>query len=566
MALQHETGNSGDTITAQQVRSLLDRGEIDEASALCDAFSRQSPDSWRVERLRCRIALAREQFDAADQHIAAAHAKGAPPVVEKKLQLALSRKRGAISQTIAALQALCILEPDKATWVKQLLREQITDERADNAADTLERLLRLAPDVDLRFRELVKLSDHLGVERTFRMLANCLDIAPENRTILAVRAFKSFDCHAPDAGLKDLAALLSNAPEWSFPRLLEKRMEVCLDETEDALRRLEEMQTSFPRNPSILWSLARALDHSGDVGRSRQLIADNWNWASEYEPPRWYLTVSQAFNGPAKVHRLLGLNRVNDAYEIASRPQQVALLAEALDLPETPTEEITAYNDTDDVMIFGPNRPRGVVLTFDGLRGVPGVHPGILDRFFGALGLTQIALSDQSRMIYLQGVRGLGNCFDETVSVLSKLVSTLPGHTNIYTFANSGGTLGSICYAEAMGARASLVFAPNATIDAKFKDVIGDERAGIILRRLTRNLDVERFDLNLVLARTDPAFKVSSYVNAKDPVALAHGEMLDKMDRVSSTYLSSDENASALLLAAHQIGFMAVLRDAFALT
>ena len=565
MAFQQETVSADDTITVQNVRSLLDRGEIDEASANCEVLFQLSPDDWRVERLRFRIALAREQFDAADLHLAAVEAKRAPPVIQNRMMLALGRKRGSASEMVVALKALSSLEPDKPTWLKQLLRQQIIDEQADEAVKTLERLLSLAPDVDLRFQELVSLTNSLGPQRTSSMLAKCLEISPDHPAVLAVRALKSFDSGAPDAGLNDLTVLLSNSPECVLPRLLQKRMEEGLDETSDAVLRLQTLQASFPRNPSVLWSLARALDHSGEVERSRLLIADNWSWASQHEPPSWYLTDSKTSNGPAKVHRLLGLNRIEEAEQIASKPEQVALLAEAMALPETPPDEISAYNEAEDVMVFGPNRQRGVVLTFGGLRGVPGIHPEVLDRFFGALDLTQVCLSDQSRMLYFQGVRALGPDFDATIAALAELISSLPGGENIYTFANSGGTIGSICYAEALGARASLVFAPAATINPKYKDVIGDRRAGIVFRRLTRTVDLERFDLEAILARTDPRFKVSSYVNSENPVGMAHGRMLDKMERVSTNYLSSDETVPALLLAAHQIGLMTVLRVAYAI-
>jgi hypothetical protein len=262
---------------------------------------------------------------------------------------------------------------------------------------------------------------------------------------------------------------------------------------------------------------------------------------------------------------LLMANNISGALEHAPTEDDKNLLKQVLEISETKFPAMGLVDYSTEISVAGVERPNGIVLVFGGLADKVSVPPHILDYFFAELGLTAIYLRDFSRLIYLNGIKSLGKSLDETLAALADVVSKFEPDKPLFTFGNSAGGLAAMIYGEALGAKSSLVFSPPATVNPVDKDKLGEKRAGIVYRRLFRNLDHKKLDLRAILERSHQDYHVNVYVGAESNFDRPHAEMIASMPKTNIKYIDGLGQHNAFIPAASRFGMLNILRDSFSL-
>jgi len=100
------------------------------------------------------------------------------------------------------------------------------------------------------------------------------------------------------------------------------------------------------------------------------------------------------------------------------------------------------------------------LLVFTGAADGVSMPLGIFDRYLAGLDVTVIYLKDFRRLVYLSGIRSLGDDFDATIAAMRNLLSNL-GVQRVVTLGNCDGGLASIRYGIELGADRIIAAGPS---------------------------------------------------------------------------------------------------------
>lgn len=549
-----------------EVARLIEARDFESARRVSEAAVTADPNAAAPHLWLAQIALSDGRLADARVHLDAAIGNGAPEARVARLELALARREG--RPRLPWLERLVALEPHEPRWLREVFDLQFAARRNGLALAALNRLLDLAPD-PAAMQSLVALVDRIPgecVETCARLVA----AAPDDWSLRTVLATALALAGRMDEAWDEVATLVDLAPGRSFPPRLHVAIGTRLQE--DAHRaRLERVFEAHPRSAGLLWSLVTFLDTRGETARARALVREHWDWARHTTPPQdlviWeYVDAATAGalddpGSPLHFQVLLFNNRIEEAIAFAPRRQVAPLLRQALALARSGVVAMPPLRDPGEVTVSGQDRPNGTVLVFAGIRDQAWLPAHLLDLFFAKRGLRAIYLRDYSRLAFLRGLASIGPSLDATIAHLRSLAGERRGP--LYTLGMSAGGVGAVAYAEALGARASLVFSPQTTFAADEAARIGDARARAWARRLRESVDVHGFDMRDILPRMPAGYRVTAYAGAANPEDTAHVQRIAALPNVRVELIEGEAEHSTLGPATARVPFLRILAEAF---
>lgn len=184
-------------------------------------------------------------------------------------------------------------------------------------------------------------------------------------------------------------------------------------------------------------------------------------------------------------------------------------------------------------VIVSPRAPgEKVALVFTGLADRAAFPIAVLDAYLAAANLTAVYLRDHQRLLFCNGIATLGVDFASTVEALQSLTERL-GARSIVTIGTSGGGLGALNYAIALGAQRSLCFSAPTNVSSTFLKQIEDRRGRAVVRRLDKYAPEELRDVRPRLLAASQRPSVNLVFGEDMPVDRAHAEHLRGIEGVT---------------------------------
>lgn len=564
-----------DTIRAglMKARAYLEEGQYSEAYKACDELSANYPQSWQPDVVKTRTAFLQNDLSKAEAAIAQLELKNAPELVIHKLRCTLVRHKHDVHGQIISLQNILAHEPDVENWHRQLIDVLSSTQNTMLFFKALKAYLDLNPKAEISYATFLKVMRNMKLGAFIDCISDLTREFSENRSLRLSRAAALAKADRLSEGWNDIIMACQNNENIVFPASLLRKIRDALAEDPSYPPKVEALYKSNPKSSTIFWLYSNMLDSFGKVDAYQTLIKDNWDWVSKKNPTvkatlcmlaeTGEVAPDKHMTGQKLFHSYLLADEIEKAIDVAPTQDEAAVLKQIMDARRERKQDIDYRSHFDNVTISGPDRPNGTVLVFGGFDDKYWLPANTLDHIFAEVGLTAIYLKDFTRLIYLDGIKTLGSSYDETISELSRRINHINPGKPIYTFGQSAGSLAAMIYGEALNAEASLVFSPNATIDLDDQPLLGEERHKLIWRRLFKNLDPTKFDLEKILERSSISYRVTAYVGADHELDVNHAKMIEKMPRTKVHYLEGLDSHNAFMPAASRLGLVNIVKLAY---
>lgn len=448
-------------------------------------------------------------------------------------------------------------------------------ENYPEAMEAIQSFLKHFPERQIGGKYLLAVSKHLDTKGFINWLTELIEIAPNSALLLHLRASYFFRIDDAAGAFNDIAKSCELDPFRRFRFGSETYLGKLVAANPDYYSKLETLYNQYPRNASLLWTWARMLMDSGQVDAYRAAVETNWSWAKNENPPgfiQYYMSCvdnsrinPDSLRGKHLYNFHLMANDIEAAHACAQNPQDKAITKQILEtIPsEYPVMDVLDYRK--DSLIIGRDRPNGVVLTFGGLFDKAAMPAHILDYFFAELGLTVIHLQDFKRHIYLNGIQPYGATLSETITILKQEIKVLGRNKPLYTFGNSAGGLAAMIYGAKLGAKRTVVFSPPASVNPDFLNKISEGRAGIVRRRLIKNINHEETNLARILSEAGGDYKAYVYVGGECENDVAHAKLIEDMPKTKVHYFPNSDVHTAFPTAVERIGLLNLMKNDFEL-
>jgi hypothetical protein len=166
-----------------------------------------------------------------------------------------------------------------------------------------------------------------------------------------------------------------------------------------------------------------------------------------------------------------------------------------------------------------------LVVVFTGLKDRVSVALPTIDRFFAARGWSAMYCRDFSRQLYLGGIRSLGSDIESTADAIAEHACRMQAG-RLFVIGNSAGGYAAIRYGARLAADGIAVFGAPTNASTSFLQSIGDERAGLLARRLERSPHRDWLDLRSVLIDSGSVSPIDLYYGAGMPQDRSHARHL----------------------------------------
>jgi tetratricopeptide (TPR) repeat protein len=254
-----------------------------------------------------------------------------------------------------------------------------------------------------------------------------------------------------------LAELNPQTPRWSIKRV---QLLNWLGHVEDAKRELDVVRTRWPEDPSLRAFLK-------NFGPGSALNREHG--------------VATAREGTDRAPNTSAGDDIFEALADAAPPERQ--WRRSLVVPD-PQLEVQVAQVRDAI---------SAVLVFTGAADGVSMPLPIFDRYLAALDVTVIYLKDFRRLVYLGGIRALGQNMADTIVALRKLIDGL-GVEHLATIGNCDGASAAIRYGIELGATRIIAASPSTHFHRESLSVL-DQGRHFKQKRLAENVPPEMIDL-----------------------------------------------------------------------
>lgn len=267
----------------------------------------------------------------------------------------------------------------------------------------------------------------------------------------------------------------------------------------------------------------------------------------------------------AAFQKAVNEDRWHDAIAHTDNEDLKSFVRQALPLLDSGKARLSYPALEEEVIVSGPERPNGIVFIFTGLADALIVPINLIDIFLAELGLTAVYCRDFQRMIGCNGIKSLGNDFDETVEGLKSLIAEYGENKPVFTMGNSAGGYLAGIYGAKIGAQASLLFSPVYSVDAaELLDRFQDKRARVVIRRINKSCDLSRLRMSDAMEEMGDR-PVTAYVPTGNNEDARHAQGFASHPNVTIHELDHFTGHATITRAAGQRGFLNVVKDAYGL-
>lgn len=467
-------------------------GDADGAiSAAQEGLRQDSACEWAFLILQ-RIAVERGGaglFDILDKAVADSSVPPDFPNLAAALQLLPKEERRTLSDRISH------------KWPDDLKLRLEFASAAGEVDDILAILLHLygsEPDRIVHIGQLVRLQlfrgDLSDATKLARKAVELYPSYPETHQVLYLALLQT-------AGRKDVAEAIRNAIATSsaYPKFKQIKLTLFGLETEEALELKARMIARWPESAQDL-----------EIGRSKYAQA-----------------VDLALTGQ-RDEALLYLARQADA-ETETEISEVVELIKSLPDPADLKRPIVV--DTGEEVVMSAPSTNGVtVLFFTGLADRVGLDCEAMDSFCAASGAATIFLRDETKMIFLMGIRSLAKGRAATVEALRDRLEAI-GTRELIVFGSSGGSYSSVTYGLELGAARIIGLGAQTSIHHFLKPG-GDPRVKLLIERIKEHFDPDLLDLKKVWQTFSEPPRLDLYFGAENRDDAAHANHMAGLDNV----------------------------------
>jgi tetratricopeptide (TPR) repeat protein len=225
----------------QAAQEALDRHDWDEARAQLQACLTAWPDSPEVHRLAARVARRLELFNEAQTHLDTCQ-----------------RLQGGETPAVQVERVLLRVHRGDLAGAEDFLRERV----AQDDPDTVEILDTLSAALILKYR----------VAEAHRCLDDLLRRQPDHFHALVRHGWTAQSQSWYPLAVESLQKALALRPDVDNVRLSLAEIQVVLGRFEEAQPHLEYLRRRQPRNPAVLFGLARCLAGQNQKEQAVQLL------------------------------------------------------------------------------------------------------------------------------------------------------------------------------------------------------------------------------------------------------------------------------------------------------
>lgn len=566
---------NADPSSLKEAQRFLVEGNLTKARHICKTFISKDPKAWPPHLLLARIALKSNQIEDIENHIALAKERGAPDLPLVKFREQVASRNGELDLQIQLLNQIIKVEPDVERWHLRRIAALLSRHRHSEAYVTLEELLTRLPEVEIPASLFDETAETVGAYTIPARISDWVDLAPKNWSLRIMRAIHLARLDKMSEAWTEIESACQLNMERLFPNTLNKEILRHFEISDKYYGKIGRAFRKFPRSPSLLWLWTALLEKTGQEAKFRKIVEENWEWASTQNPPAnaiLYMQNISANNirtedlrGKKLYRSLLFANDLENAFDAAPREIHRNFLRQVMDIRQTkyPVERISDHSK--DITIAGPERPNGIVLVFRGLGDRGHLPSHVLDVFFAELGLTAIFLNDFKRLMYLDGVKSLGETLPETIDALREIIKGLGPEKPLFTFGSSAGGMAAILYAAKLNGKSSLVFSPPATVNPNDLALFGEQRSPIAVRRLIEELDHTKLDLREILDHAPEDYNATVYVGAGSDADRPHAKLLATMGHTTVNFVEGINQHGVFVPLASRLGALNIIKDAFGL-
>ncbi len=321
-------------------------------------------------------------------------------------------------------------------------------------------------------------------------------------------------------------------------------------------------------------AIAREAEAAGDLDRA----LGYWRALAQIEPenPRWLFEEVRLLKTAGRIpeasvalaaalKRFPGARRSETLRAIL--PELKPSVEQAMQTlgPDCPTDEelkrapISDEDGAGDFIVAEGGR-RTAVIVFTGLADRMVMPLPVFDRYLAALDLTAIYLRDRRRIGFFDGVKSLGEDYDQTIDALKALTADR-GIETVHTVGNSAGGMGAVSYGLDLGAARVLAFSAPVALVADTKN--RDYRTAVFADRILHGVPEERRDFRARLTR-QPGSEIHLYYGSEMPEDTYHATFLEGQPGVTLHPLAGLSGHGALFQVSQvQGGLRALFREMF---
>ncbi|WP_022696228.1 tetratricopeptide repeat protein [Ponticaulis koreensis] len=329
----------------------------------------------------------------------------------------------------------------------------------------------------------------------------------------------------------------------------------------------------------LIWLLVWYRQYSGRVPDAVALLKDNIDLLRSEPLPLFMAaldfassagislkqTKNEKISPMAAFQRAVNEDRWHDAIAYTDNEDLKSFVRQALPLLDSGKARLSHPALEEEVIVSGPERPNGIVFIFTGLADALIVPINLIDVFLAELGLTAVYCRDFQRMIGCNGIKSLGNDFDETIDGFKSLIAQYGENKPVFTMGNSAGGYLAGIYGAKIGAKASLLFSPVYSVDAEeLLDRFQDKRARVVIRRINKSCDLSRLRMSDAMEEMGDS-PVTAYVPTGDNEDARHAQGFASHSNVTIHELDNFTGHGAITRAAGQRGFLNIVKDAYGL-
>lgn len=189
-----------------------------------------------------------------------------------------------------------------------------------------------------------------------------------------------------------------------------------------------------------------------------------------------------------------------------------------------------------------PGAQRCLVVFYGAMDGL-GIPLPLFDCLMAPLDVSIIYVRDKHRMLYLNGIDGLGGSMAASVESLRAMISEL-GATDIYTLGTSSGGIGAIRYGLGLGARGIMAMGTPTNLQTHFMSK--DGRFAEVHNRLNELLPAYELDMRNFVANTSTPQRIFLYHGDGHTYDRIHAEQLAGLPGVEIRPVDNFEGHSVL--------------------
>ena len=555
-------------------RKLFVRKRHSEALSVSAALAQKYPRVWKITYLCAEICLAQGNVTASKSWSKILDQTNANDGVRLILTIEIARADKDRWAEMRALREFLVIKPENTNALKRLLV------LLSPVSDQIEFFKRLKEYFDREdapqlgypvFHSYVKTMDG---DEFIRRTDELVRSFPLFKPLRMARVTAGAKANAIEMLWAEIEALFACDPDPNVARSVQLTLKENLMSNMDYHPAILRLHQTYPKSQFLLWLYAETLKSLGKTDEYRTLIYENWDWLKEKRPPTRATIVALSGLGASalpensddqtKYYHFLLADLIDEAIGVAPSSAVKIVLQEISVLRGDKKTSVPDFSFLEPCRVVGPERKKGIVIVFGGLSDKYSFPAATLDHAFAHLGLTAIYLKDFSRLIYLNGVEGLGHNYKDTLSALSLTIQGLPGPARpLHTFGMSAGSYAAMIYGAALGANKSLVFSPPAGLSEDTDKHVNETRSRVVLRRIRSNVNLDNFELSESLEAANKGYRVTACVPAGSAVDCRHAKLIEAMPRTNVQYIKGCDVHNVLPVVAARRGLVSLLSKAF---